>query len=157
LCDASAVHPPVEVRVAGQHRHRPAVETGEAGHRRPAVPAADLEERAPVDDRVDDVAHLVDPPGVAGNRVDEPALTALGVVGRLGPGWRVVDRPGEIGEERTRPRKGVVLGVDHVVDGAVAALDPAAAELLFVDVLTRRATTGGPATNSCDVPRTMTE
>ena len=126
----------VEVRVAGQHRHRPAVDAGEPRHRRPAVPAADLEERVSVDDRVDDVTDLVDLPGVARDRVGEPVLTALGVVGWIDSGRRVVDRPGEVGEEGPGTSERVVFGVDHVVDGAVATVDLAAAELLLVDVLT---------------------
>src|SRR5262249_51458802 len=125
----------VEIRITGEYGDRPAVEAGHARHGRASVTAPDLEEGIAIDDGVDDVAHLVHLSWVSGDRVDQPVLPARRVVGRVDPGRGVVDRAREVRQECARSRERLVLAADDVVDGAVAAVDGAAAELLLVDLL----------------------
>src|SRR5438067_746524 len=77
----------VEERIARHQRHGPAVEAREAGDHRAAVERPEREERAPVDDRLDDRAHLVRLADVVRDRAEEPGLAAPGVVA-AGPAWR---------------------------------------------------------------------
>ena len=97
---------------------------------------AHLEERALVDHRVDDRAHLVDLAAVARHRLHQRFLRALRIV-VAGYGRRqLVDRRRQIGEETPGAGEGFLLGIDGMVDAAGAGLDVGAAEFLFCQVLT---------------------
>ena len=82
----------VVIGVARHHRDRPAVEPGKAGDDRAAPHFADLEERIPVHQRMDDRAHLVDLLRVARHDGEEFFLSAIGVVGWSDTRWQFVDR-----------------------------------------------------------------
>src|SRR4029450_8955960 len=81
LAGVRGPRPAVEVRIAGQDRHRPAVEPGQPGDDRAAVERLDLEERLAVHYRLHDRAHLVPLSGVAGRRVASRLPTGAGWVG----------------------------------------------------------------------------
>ena len=86
-----------------------------------AEPAPDLEERALVDDRLDDRADLVDLAAVLrGTAPISQSSAALGVVVGRGPLGQLVDRGRQVGQEAAGALEGLVLAVDDVVDGAVA-------------------------------------
>ena len=67
----------IEEGIAGQHRHRPAVEAREPGNRRAAVFPADLEEAFAVDDGVHDLPHIVDLAAVARHRLQQEFFAPL--------------------------------------------------------------------------------
>ena len=120
-------------------------------------PTADLEERVPVDDRVHDVAYLVDLPRVRGDRVDEPAFPALGSsVGSTRGGRSSTDR-GRY-ERNRRPREGVLPRYRRRRRRRRCGLD---ARCRRAPPCRRAQAEAGDhwrsGTNSCDVPRTMTE
>src|ERR1043165_8494875 len=82
----------VEEWIAAEHADRPAVEAREPGDRRTAVFAAGLEEAVAVDDRVHDLARVVDLAAIARHRFEQKFLAPVGIVGG-GPARRqLVDR-----------------------------------------------------------------
>ena len=108
-------------RVAREHGDRPAVEPREPGDDRAAAMLPDLEERARIDDALEDRPHVVDLAPVARHRLDQERLAPRRVVGRRDARRQLVDRGGQIGEEAPRAREGFLLARHHVVDRAVRA------------------------------------
>ncbi len=125
----------VEVRIARHQRHRPAVEPRVAGDDRAAVERRDLEERALVDDRLDDAPHLVGLARVVRDRLEEPRIAPLRIVAARAARRQVVDRRREVREKAPRALERLFLAVDGVVDGAGLELDLPAAELVLGELL----------------------
>ena len=125
----------VVVGIARQDRHRQAVEAREAGDHRPPEHLAHLEERALVDDCVDDGAHLVDLAPVARDDAEQALLAPVGRIAALGPRRDAVDRRRQVGQEAAGAGERLLLGVDGMIDGAGPALHLPAAELLLAQVL----------------------
>lgn len=124
--------------VAGEQQHGPAFEPGETDNDGLAEILADLEERAPVDDRLDDRAHLVDLLAVARHRIHQCFVAALRIVGAAQGRRQLVHRGRQVRQEAPRAGEGLFLGVDGMIDRAGAGLDVGAAELLLREVLPQR-------------------
>src|SRR5215471_18799382 len=125
----------VEVGIAGEDGHRPAVEASESRDDRAAVQRADLEEGALVHHRLHDAAHLVRLADVARDCLDEPRLASRGRIGALAAWSDLVDGGRHVGEEATGAREGFLLGVHRVVHRARLELDLPAAELVLGELL----------------------
>ncbi len=121
----------VDVGVRRRDGDRPAVEAGEAGDQRPAETAADLEEAAAIDHRLDDGADLVDLAPVARHRFDQEVLAPVRGILARGARRQLERRRRQVGEEAARPCERLLLALHLVVDGAVGHVDGAAAELLL--------------------------
>ena len=134
--------------IARQQQHRAAFQPRKPGDDRAAEIGVDLEERALVDDGVDDRAHLVDLAAIARHRLHQRFLRALRIVGagqssaagrrpttadRTGNAWRVRTPPPRCRRHRRRRRRG---------SGYRRRQVPAC-----VRSWPSRFTTGGPATN----------
>ena len=128
----AALSAPSALDRAGQHhglvghdRDRVAAEAGEAGEHGGAEVGLHLEGRALVEDDVDDVAHVVDLPAVAGHDVEDLGDEAVAVVAALqrGPGSPRPTTGSSSGRPRTQVEGGFVAGA-VVVDQAAAPSPP---------------------------------
>ena len=97
--------------------------------------AAHLEERALVDDGLDDGAHLVDLAAVARHRLHQRFLRALGIVVAGKRRRQFIDRRRQIGQEAPGAGERLLLGIDRMIDAAGAGLDIGAAEFLLGEIL----------------------
>ena len=108
-------------RIARQHQNRAAFQPGKPGDDRTAEIGVDLEERALVDDGVDDRAHLVDLAAIARHHLEQQFLRALRIVrcrawsaagrtpttaNRTGSAWRARTPPPQCRPHRRRHRRG---------------------------------------------------
>ena len=84
-------------RIARHQRHGDAVEAGEAGDDGAAEHAAHLEERALVDDRLDDGPHLVDLAAIARHVCEQLRVGARDRIGALRARRDLVDRLRHVG------------------------------------------------------------
>ena len=125
----------VEIRIARDQRHRPAVQARKPrDHRAPPQPA-DFEKRFAIDQRIDDAPHLVHLARILGHGLDQPGVAAPGVVLAGRSRRQLVHRTRQVGEETPRPRERFGLACRLVVHGAVAGMDGAAAELVLLVAL----------------------
>ena len=127
-----------DARLVGDHRDRMTAETGEhAHHRRPEL-GLDLERRRLVEHHVDDVAHLVHPPAVAGHDLEhlgnEARLeVAVDDVGRIGP-----RRRREIPQVPAHEVERILVVGRGVVDQPARDRDRRTAEVFLRDRLPER-------------------
>ena len=106
-----------------------------------------ISKNEPIDDALDDRAHLVDLPAIARDHVHQHLVGALGIVVAGRRRRQGVDRGRQVGEKAPRAGERLLFGIGCVVDRAAAGLDLPAAQFLLAELLASRATTGGPATN----------
>ena len=106
--------------------------------------AADLEERARVDDGLDDRAHAIDLAPVARDGGHEKFFAPLGIVAGRHARGKFMHGGGQVAEETTRPFERFLFARHVVVDCAVRRVNPAAAEFLLRQLLPRRCDDGRP-------------
>ena len=94
-----------------------------------------LEERALIDDRFNDAAHLVRRARVVRDRFEEPRVAAHRIVPARPARRQVVDRRRHVGEEAARAGEGLFFRVHRVVDAAGLERDLPAAELVLRQLL----------------------
>ena len=127
---AAVVH-----RVVRHHTDRVAVDPGQPGDPGPAVQRGDREERALVDDELDEPLGVVHPARLAGHERRQRLVATVDRIGRLAARRHLVDARRQVREELADHRDRLLLGAGEVVDDAAhPGVDLRAAELLLGDV-----------------------